>query len=200
MLPIQNNLKLLFEQPLSPCLHVHLVEYSKYIHQLSVHCRVALTMQAACLLPREIISASKQLLSLDSPHLQISLHCLPILSLILLLFPSPDLLINKPPLIISSFHRLQPSTSLSHSHPTSWLKRRSLLFVPTESRTFTSLLHQKTLIKPNHFISQRAMLLRGRSKDRNRKITPPGPVSFSNEEFGQWTCDGPLFLHLSSSF
>lgn len=45
------------------------------------------------------------------------------------------------------------------------------------------------------------MLSRGRSKDRNRKVTPPGPVYMSNEQFGQSffsnravDCDATLLL------
>ena len=29
------------------------------------------------------------------------------------------------------------------------------------------------------------MLSRGRSKDRNRVVTPPGPVYMSNDQFGE---------------
>ncbi|CZR60800.1 related to leupaxin [Phialocephala subalpina] len=33
------------------------------------------------------------------------------------------------------------------------------------------------------------MMLRGRSKDRNRKVTPPGPVSMTNEQFAAYLSD-----------
>jgi hypothetical protein len=138
---------------------------------------VALTMQAGCLPPREIL-----IWPTNALH---SRHSRSPCTVYYLYFPSYcDYSIPIP--------GFTDKQTFAHHFvfPPSATFNISVAFAFNKlARTFTSLLNQKTLINPNYFISQRAMLLPGSSKDRNRKVIPPGPVSFSNEEFGQWTGD-----------